>query len=188
MKLRGIVTKVSARISPVVTTAWALLLLTMTVHVVGNGLLRKFFRAPIEGTNEITQYWYMPLIAFGGFIITEMRNEHIEARIIFDKMPLRVQREFQVGASVLVVAVCAAFAVFTGLEAFESLRIGLTGGVINLTIWPVTFAAPVSFGAMAVIGAGRLVEQLRELLNPGHARHDERVVEDSEASDQGGVE
>lgn len=154
--------RISAVLSDLAAKAWIILLLLMMFHVVTNGLLRKFLNSPIEGTNEWTQYWYMPLIAFGGFVFTEIRNEHIEARFVFDKMPAKIQAELQLLSRFLVIIVCIAFSWFGFLEAGDAFDAKLTGGVIGLPIWPVAFAGPVAFALMAFIGINRVSGDLQE--------------------------
>lgn len=152
---------VSSTLARIVPWAWVFLLLIMMMHVVANGLLRKFLNAPLEGTNEWTQYWYMPLIAFGGFVLTEMRDEHIEARFVFDKLPAGVQAELQLLSRILVTVLCASFTWFGFLEALDAFQAKLTGGVIGLPIWPVTFAGPIAFAVMTIIGLVRVGDAVR---------------------------
>ncbi len=172
-EMRETFERIASVLARTASAAWVLLLLVMMFHVVMNGLLRKFLNAPIEGTNEWTQYWYMPLIAFGGFVLTEMRNEHIEARFVFDKMPVAIQAELQLLSRIIVIILCGAFSWFGFLEAADAFQTKLTGGVIGLPIWPVTFAGPIAFALMTVIGLSRISGDLRRLMA---SRKPENVV------------
>ncbi len=119
-------------------------------HVLLNVLMRYGFNAPVRGTNEIVAAWYMPVIAFSGFILAQYFDRHISANIVFDQLPLRVQREVVIGGLLLCVAVCGLFAFFTLEEATHSFSINrrVITGSQSLIVWPATFAAPIAFAAI----------------------------------------
>lgn len=129
----------------------AVIIFIMMLHVVANALSRYFLNHPLEGTNEIVSYWYLPLIVAVGFVAAEYRNEHIEARLVFDLFPTRVKYEVHFWGIVLVMLTSLLLVWFTGREAIHNMEIGLTGGVSGIVIWPATFGVPVAYLGLAFL-------------------------------------
>lgn len=128
----------------------ALGIVVMMLHIAVNAALRAFANQPLTGTNEIVTYWYMPLIALFGFVAAQHDGGHTQARMVFDRLP-RVNRvELHVAGLVLTGLVCAAFAWFGLLEAIRNFGMRLTGGVTEVTMWPVTFAVPVTYAVLTL--------------------------------------
>ncbi|MBM0124251.1 TRAP transporter small permease [Pimelobacter simplex] len=122
----------------------------MMVHITANALLRTFKDAPIENTLEITQYWYLPIIAFLGFIAAQARGQHIAADLIYERFPEVTKRYVLAVLSVLAAVVCLGFAWFGWGEAVHAKDIGKTAGVSDLAAWPPYFLVPLAFGVLVV--------------------------------------
>jgi TRAP-type C4-dicarboxylate transport system permease small subunit len=133
----------------------------MMFHITANAILRTWFNKPVAHTLEITEYWYLPLVAFLGFIAAALRGQHIAADLIFEQLP-RVTRRFVLALLLLVSALtCFGFARFGWDEAVHAQEIGQTAGVSELVAWPTYYLAPISFGALTVIFAWEAVRALR---------------------------
>ncbi|WP_235737180.1 TRAP transporter small permease [Nocardioides alcanivorans] len=91
----------------------------MMVHVTLNAVLRRYFGSPIDYTLEITQYWYMPILAFLGFMAAQRRGQHIAADLIFQMLPT-VSRRFVLASFYLVAAVLVAALAKFGLGRHSS--------------------------------------------------------------------
>lgn len=128
-------------------------LLVMTVHIVVNALSRSWWSAPIPSTIEVVSYWYMPAVAFLGIVLAQVDRSLTEARLVFDRLSPRLQREVHLGGQLLAAGLSAALAWYGFTEALDNWRIGLTGGVGGLVIWPTTFLAPLCFGVLTVLFA-----------------------------------
>lgn len=139
----------------------ALALLVMMGHVVANVALRFFLRAPISGTVEVVAYWYLPVIAFTGFVWAQARGGHVESELIFNLLPARLQHELHVLGAALAVVICGGFVWHSGLEAAHLAAIGATATASTLPIWPVTLLSPLAFLALGGMKVGRIVEELR---------------------------
>lgn len=122
----------------------------LMMHVVSDTFLRYAFNNPLPGTTEYVQHWYMVGIAFLGFAAAERRGEHIEAPLIYDRLPATVQREFTFIAVLLTIGVLLLVAWWGWDEAMTQMERGERGGAARTTIWPTRFFVPI--GAIALVG------------------------------------
>lgn len=122
----------------------------MMVHITANALLRTFKNEPLPNTLEITQYWYLPIIAFLGFIAAQARGQHIAADLIYERFPEVTKRYVLAVLSVLAAVVCLGFAWYGWGEAVHAREIGKTAGVSDVVAWPPYFLVPLAFGVMVV--------------------------------------
>lgn len=152
---------VAARLDLLLRTIAAVTLIVMVLHVVANALARQA-RSPIEGTNEYTAYWYLPIIAFIGMYLAAANGTHIEARLLFDRFPRRIQIEAQVLGMVLTAALFAGFAWYGWAEAMEGAYLEVTGGTSDVPIWPVAFIVPLTCALVVIhllVGIVRVIRR-----------------------------
>ncbi|AFR49472.1 TRAP transporter small permease [Gordonia sp. KTR9] len=147
-------------------TLAAATLILMMLHVTLNAITRSFFSAPVPNTLEITEYWYMPILALIGFVTAQARREHVSIDLLFRRIPRAAQRWVIVGSHLLSAMVFAGFAWYGASEALHAYDIELTGGVSALTIWPVWILVPVSF---AVLAAQFLTTAVRSIASAEYA-------------------
>jgi TRAP-type C4-dicarboxylate transport system permease small subunit len=122
----------------------------MMLHVTLNAMLRTFGGNPVPYTLETVQYWYLPIVAFLGFVAAQRRGQHIAADLIFERLPNQTRR-FVLGAVLLACAVVSlGFAWFGMGEAVHAMDIEATAGVSDLIAWPVYFLVPLAFGSLTV--------------------------------------
>lgn len=119
-------------------------------HITVSALWRAAFNAPFEGTLEQVGNWYMPLIVYTGMVLAQQQREHIEARIIFDRLTPRVQLEWQLIGYLIVIAVSALVAVHSWEAAIHAMEIGKTAGVTGVVIWWTYFVVPISMALLVV--------------------------------------
>lgn len=122
----------------------------MMLHVTANALSRTFASHPLPNTFEIVQFWYLPLVAFLGFVAAQRRGQHIAADLIFEMFPRPAKRFVLAGAFVLGSALWAGFAYFGWGEAVHAMSIGRTAGVSQVISWPAYFLVPLAFGSLTV--------------------------------------
>jgi TRAP-type C4-dicarboxylate transport system permease small subunit len=122
----------------------------MMLHVTANAVLRTFANAPLPDTLEITQYWYLPIVAFLGFVAAQHRGQHIAADLIFEHLPHVVRPYVLSFMFVLCTVVSAGFTWFSWPEALHSYDITRTAGVSDLISWPAYFLPPLAFGILTV--------------------------------------
>jgi TRAP-type C4-dicarboxylate transport system permease small subunit len=122
----------------------------MMIHITANAVLRTWFDNPIDNTLEITEYWYLPLVAFLGFIAAQHRGQHIAADLVYELLPSVTKRFVLALMFVLCALASAGFAKYGWDEAVHAKDIGKTAGVSDLTAWPTYFLAPLAFGSLTV--------------------------------------
>lgn len=122
----------------------------MMAHISLNAIMRTWWRAPIDNTLEMVTYWYLPMVAFLGFIAAAQRGEHIAADLVYEMLP-KVTRRFVLAVLFTVTAaVFFGFAWFGYGEANHAREIGKTAGVSDLVSWPSYYLVPLAFGIMTI--------------------------------------
>lgn len=122
----------------------------MMVHITANAISRTFFNNPMSNTLEITQYWYLPIVAFLGFIAAQLRGQHVAADLLYERLP-EVTKRFVLAAMFLLAAVvCLGFARFGWNEAVHAMDIRKTAGVSDLPAWQPYFLAPIAFASLTL--------------------------------------
>ena len=132
-----------------ITTAAAIIV--MMVHIVVHALARSLFDAPIYGTNEIVEYWYLPVVALLGIPAAQLQKEHITVTMVIERARPATASVFTIFACVLGALVSLAFAWFGLDKALENMAIGQTADVSDIITWPVYFLVPVVFVLLAVL-------------------------------------
>lgn len=122
----------------------------MMVHVTANALSRTWFNHPFDNTLEIVQYWYVPLVAFLGFIAAQIRGQHIAADLLYEMLPSKAKRFVLAFVYVLTAVVCSGFAWYGWQEAQHARDIGQTAGVSDLVAWPTYYLVPLAFGSLTL--------------------------------------
>src|SRR5699024_7793184 len=118
-------------------------IIVMMVHIVVHALARSLFDAPIYGTNEIVEYWYLPVVALLGIPAAQLQKEHITVTMVIERARPATASVFTIFACVLGALVSLAFAWFGLDKALENMAIGQTADVSDIITWPVYFLVPV---------------------------------------------
>ncbi|SMY00973.1 TRAP-type C4-dicarboxylate transport system, small permease component [Brevibacterium iodinum ATCC 49514] len=132
-----------------VTTAAAIIV--MMLHIVAHALARSLFDAPIYGTNEIVEYWYLPVVALLGIPAAQLQKEHITVTMAVDRARPATAAVFKIFACILGCLVSLAFAWFGLSKALDYMAIGQTADVSSVITWPVYFLVPIVFVLLAVL-------------------------------------
>lgn len=145
------VSELKRRITTLLTVIASVVLILMMTHIVLNAILRFSLGAPIHGTNEVVEYWYLPFVALIGIPAAQLNREQIVVNILTERMSRATARTF----AWLVMLVAVAFSLtvtWFGLQtAMDQAAIGATGGVINIIVWPAYFLVPVTFLLLSFI-------------------------------------
>ncbi|MPV88444.1 TRAP transporter small permease subunit, partial [Georgenia ruanii] len=124
--------------------------MVMMVQITANALMRTLFREPLPYTLEITQYWYMPVVAFLGFMAAQRRGQHIAADLIFQALPRGTKRAVLAALYLLAAVALAGMAYYGWHEAIKAWEIRKHAGISPLPAWPLYFLPSLAFGVMTV--------------------------------------
>lgn len=134
----------------VATALAAFFVIVMMLHAVANALTRSFLNQPLEGTLEYVGNWYLPIVILLGLVVAQQGGEHIEATLLWDKMPDGVQREFQALIHLVTIVFSLIVAWYSYVRAYDAYLLGETAGVSGVPVWPVLFVVPIGFLLYAI--------------------------------------
>ncbi|WP_240372891.1 TRAP transporter small permease [Brevibacterium zhoupengii] len=133
------------------TIVTAAAVIVMMLHIVIHALTRSLFDAPIYGTNEIVEYWYLPIVALLGIPAAQLQKEHITVTMVTERASKATASVFKIFACILGALVSLSFAWFGLMKALENMAIGSTADVSDVITWPVYFLVPVVFVLLAAL-------------------------------------
>lgn len=122
----------------------------MMGHITVNAVLRTVADQPLPNTLEYVQYWYLPAVAFLGFIAAQRRGQHVAADLIYTRLPKPAQRVVLPVMLLMSSVLSAGFAWFGWQEALHAFDIQKTAGVSDVPAWPTYFLVPLAFGSLTV--------------------------------------
>ena len=143
--------KFNAVLSRCLTITTAAAVIVMMLHIVTHALARSLFDAPIYGTNEIVEYWYLPIVALLGIPAAQLQKEHITVTMAVERARPATASVFRVFACILGALVSLAFAWFGFDRAMQNMAIGSTADVSDIITWPVYFLVPIVFMLLAAL-------------------------------------
>lgn len=129
-----------------------LLLILMMLNISLDVVMKAAFNDPIQGTLEVTAYYYMVGAVLLPIAAVEMAQASISADLFYNLMP----RSWKIVILGLILALCAAayggLAWITWADALRALNRGeYSMGGVSMPIWPSRFILPFSFGLGALI-------------------------------------
>ncbi|WP_281978902.1 TRAP transporter small permease [Pseudorhizobium flavum] len=135
-----------------------LMMLNITLDVV----LKVFWNAPIQGTVEISSYYYMVAIVLLPMALVEYDDEQISVDLLFNHFPGWLKR---VSLMITFVATAGMLSIMTwrtGLDAVSAFNVGeVVMGSREIIVWPARCMLPLGFGLAAVAAVMRAVMLLR---------------------------
>lgn len=126
--------------------------LAMMVHVTLDVVLKYTISMPIQGTLEITAYYYMVSIVVLPMAFVELTRQSIAVDLFYQMMP----GSLKIATTAFVLIVCAlgygGLAFVAWPDALEALaKHEIVMGTVNIYIWPARFLLPFAlFMAMLV--------------------------------------
>src|SRR3990170_5864635 len=126
-------------------------LLVMMMHVVLHALARFLLNAPISGTNEMVQFWYLPVVALLGIPAAQLQREHITVTLLVDWVSRVPAIAFRLFSAALCLLVSIGFAWFGFDEALQNTRVRSTAGFTDVITWPVYYLVPLVFAVLAIL-------------------------------------
>lgn len=143
--------KMNDRLNQALSAITAVVLIVMMVHITLHALMRFFFSAPIYGTNEMVQFWYLPLVALLGIPAAQLQRQHITVTLATERMRFWSAAIFRIFAAVLGAIVSTLWAWFGFRKALDRMALGATAGVTDIVVWPIYFLVPAAFGLLAIL-------------------------------------
>lgn len=175
-------TRRSFRPELVIEIAAVAVTFVMMLHIAANAALRTWWDRPIDNTLELVQYWYLPLVAFLGFIAAQHRGQHIAADVLYEALPSVTKRYALALMFLLCSAVSVGFAWYGWREAVHAFDIRRTAGVSAVPAWPTYFLVPLAFGSLTIqflLATGRALRRPDE--SPDDAVRLEQIETTGEA-------
>nr|WP_299844602.1 TRAP transporter small permease [uncultured Jannaschia sp.] len=134
----------------------------MMLNIVADVASKLLWNAPIQGTVEVSSYYYMILLVMLPMAFVEMQDEQISVDLLFDRFPEIVQRALLVLTGLAAAAILSVMAWRTGLDAIRAIRVSeVVMGSREVVVWPARMVLPLGFGLAALASLLRAVLALR---------------------------
>jgi len=134
----------------------------MMAHVTLDVVLKNLFNAPIQGTIEISSYYYMVAVVMLPMAMVEYEDEQISVDLLFIRFPRPLRKICLLATFVITAAVLSLVTWRTGLDAVRAFRVGeVVMGSREVIVWPTRCLLPLGFGLAAVAALLRAVMTLR---------------------------
>lgn len=129
-----------------------LLLILMMLHISLDVLLKAVLNSPIQGTLEVTAYYYMVGAVLLPIAAVELAQASISADVFYNLMSRRMKIGLMALILLLSALVYAGLCRITWIDAMRAFSRGeFSMGGLSMLIWPSRFVLPVSFGLGAVV-------------------------------------
>jgi TRAP-type C4-dicarboxylate transport system permease small subunit len=144
------------------------LICVMSLHIVADVAGRYLFSAPISGTSEFVQYYYMVGVIFLPLPYLQLRRLHFAATVFTERLPPPLIRA-------IVLLADAATAVLCAVAAWQSLRVAMSKTAVGEHImtahmivlqWPARWLVVFGFALMSLAAAIGVIDGIRR---PGAA-------------------
>ncbi|QFS84018.1 Tripartite ATP-independent periplasmic transporter, DctQ component [Roseivivax sp. THAF40] len=123
----------------------------MMLTIVADVVSKLLWNTPIQGTVEISSYYYMIALVMLPMAFVEMQDEQISVDLLFDRFPDLIQRVLLVVTGCGAAAILSVMAWRTGLDALRAIRVGeVVMGSREVIVWPARMVLPLGFGLAAI--------------------------------------
>jgi TRAP-type C4-dicarboxylate transport system permease small subunit len=123
----------------------------MMLTIVADVVSKLLWNTPIQGTVEISSYYYMIALVMLPMAFVEMQDEQISVDLLFDRFPQSAQRILLVLTGCGAAMILSVMAWRTGLDALRAIRVGeVVMGSREVVVWPARMVLPFGFGLAAI--------------------------------------
>tara|TARA_R110000751_G_scaffold288076_2_gene393129 strand:- start:1902 stop:2411 length:510 start_codon:yes stop_codon:yes gene_type:complete len=130
-----------------------LMMLNVSIDV----LMKVIWNTPIQGTIEISSYYYMVAIVMLPMALVELDDEQVVVDLLYNHYPAWLQRSCLVVASAAAMAILTVMAWRTGQDAIRAFKVGeVVMGSREIIVWPSRIMLPLGFGLSAVAACLRM--------------------------------
>lgn len=135
-----------------------LMMLNITLDVI----LKVFWNAPIQGTVEISSYYYMVAIVMLPMAMVEYDDEQISVDLLFNHLPDWLKRTSLMLTFIATAGMLSIITWRTGLDAVRAFNVGeVVMGSREIIVWPARCMLPLGFGLAAIAAVMRAIMLLR---------------------------
>lgn len=135
-----------------------LMMLNITLDVV----LKLIWNAPIQGTVEISSYYYMVAIVMLPMAMVEYDDEQISVDLLFNHFPDWLKRTSLLITFAATAGMLSIMTWRTGLDAMRAFSVGeVVMGSREIIVWPARCMLPLGFGLAAVAAVMRSIMLFR---------------------------
>ncbi|MGP9820398.1 TRAP transporter small permease subunit [Salinarimonas sp. NSM] len=137
-------------------------LVLMMLHVTLDVVLKNLLGQPIQGTIEISSYYYMVAIVMLPLAFVERNDEQISVDLVFNRLPIALRKVALALACLVTASVLSVMTYRTGLDAMRAFRVGeVVMGAREVVVWPARLMLPVGFGLATLATLLRIVLLVR---------------------------
>ncbi|MEO9629888.1 MAG: TRAP transporter small permease subunit [Sulfitobacter sp.] len=134
--------------------------IAMMLNIVADVVAKLVWNAPIQGTVEMSSYYYMVALVMLPMAFVEMQDQQISVDLLFNHFPAWLQKLALLFSCLAAAAILAVMTWRTGLDAMRALRVGeVVMGGREVIVWPSRMVLPLGFGlaSLAALLRGLLV-------------------------------
>ncbi|SFP78328.1 TRAP transporter small permease subunit [Tranquillimonas alkanivorans] len=136
--------------------------LALMVNVTADVVSKFVWNAPIQGTIEVSSYYYMVALVMLPMAFVELEDEQISVDLLFNHFPGPLQRVSLVLTCLATTGILWTMAWRTGLDALRAWNIGeVVMGSREIIVWPGRMMLPLGFTLAGLAALVRLVMVLR---------------------------
>lgn len=154
--------------------AWLAICL-MALHITTDITLRYFGGGSLNGTLEITSYYYMVAVVFLPLAIAERNRDHVIVELFTGHLPRRGVAFFDTLAVTLTLVFVLTLLWFAFEMAVKQTQVGeyTHGAALPITTWPTRWFVVFGIAAYAVCLVFNLVQDIRTLVTGREPEHGE---------------
>lgn len=136
--------------------------IALMLNIVADVVAKLVWNAPIQGTVEMSSYYYMVALVMLPMAYVEMQDQQISVDLLFNHFPIWLQKVALTFSCLAAAAILAVIAWRTGLDAMRALRVGeVVMGGREVIVWPSRMVLPLGFGLASFAALLRAVLVLR---------------------------
>lgn len=136
----------------------------MMINIVADVALKLIWNTPIQGTIELSSYYYMVILVMLPMAFVEMQDQQISVDLLFNHFPDWLQRASLVLTGIASAAILSVMTWRTGLDAIRAISVGeVVMGGREVIVWPSRMILPIGFGLASIAALIRAIMALRGL-------------------------
>ena len=136
--------------------------IAMMLNIVADVVAKLIWNAPIQGTVELSSYYYMVALVMLPMAFVEMQDQQISVDLLYNHFPGWLQRVALFLSCLAAAAILAVMTWRTGLDALRALRVGeVVMGSREVIVWPSRMVLPLGFGLAGIAALLRAILVLR---------------------------